>query len=39
MPKFVELMNTDNKRELYRLVIFINLTVNFIFDTFLDNCD
>ena len=36
MQKFVELMNTDNRRDLYRLMVFLKLTFKLYVDTLLE---
>ena len=36
MQKFVELMNTDNRRELHRLMIFLKLLFKLYMDTLLE---
>ena len=35
MLKFIELMSTENKRDLYRLMVFLKLTFKFYVDTLL----
>ena len=36
MQKFVELMNTDNRRDLHRLMIFLKLLFKLYMDTLLE---